>query len=82
MGGLDAVGGFNNRVDESFKTLAVFRELLPPGHVAVFGFERVGDTKGQAGEGYDLGLVASRLPAGGDEDIGVKDDAHGKIVFG
>ena len=60
----------------------MFGEFLSLGDVAVFGFERAGDTKGQAGEGDDLGLVASRLPAGGDEDVGVEDDAHGKIVFG
>ena len=60
----------------------MFGEFLSLGDVAVFGFERVGDTKGQAGQGDDLGLVASRLPAGGDEDVSVEDDAHGKIVFG
>ncbi len=82
LGGLDAVGGFNNRVDESFKTLAVFRELLPPGHVAVFGFERVRNTNGQARQSHDSRLVPAGLPAGRDKDIGIEDNAHGKIEIG
>ena len=60
----------------------MFGEFPALGDLAVFGFEGAGDTNRYSGQSDGLRLVAAGLPAGGNQDVGVKDDAHGKIVFG
>lgn len=84
-GGVDAVGDGQQGADGLFEGFAVFGEFLALGDIAVFGFEGLGDGDFElAGEGLgdDLRLVAAGLPAGGDQDIRVEDNAHGKIVGG
>ena len=84
-GGVDVAGDGEERGDGGFEGVAVFRELGARGDVAVLGFERggEGDLEGARGGEFDHArLVAAGLPAGGDEDIGVEDDAHGRIGSG
>lgn len=83
--GLDAAGDGEQGGDGGFERVAVFGELFSLSDVAVLGFEGVREADGElpfGGQGDDLRFVPARRPAGGDEDIRVEDDAHGKIGNG
>lgn len=80
---VDSGGGGEERTNERVEAIAMFSELLASGDVAVFGGEggRYAECAARS-EGDDLGFVAGGRPTGGDEDIGIENDAHGKIGFG
>jgi hypothetical protein len=83
LGGLDSVGDFDYRGDQSFEALAMLDEFLALGNLDVFRNERIRNTDDEfVGERDDLRLIPAGLPAGGDKDVRVEDDAHGKIGVG